>query len=157
MDEHLRYYEKASGVKGIVLQEKLSEYILNNPFTAKKVLVVVNPKDKMQIFERKQKLIGKKYCVTYSSERLIEILHPAYNKGTAFQFMADYYGVPIEKTIAIGDNLNDLPMLKAAGLGFAVKNADFALKAEVGSFAYSNDENAVGRIIEEYGYTKEEV
>ena len=42
-------------------------------------------------------------------------------------------------------------MLKTAGLGIAVKNAEDSLKKEVFAYGYSNDENAVGRIIEEYG------
>ena len=70
--------------------------------------------------------------------------------------LADYYHVPIEKTIAVGDSLNDLPMLTAAGLGLAVKNADAALKEQVRTFPYTNDENAVGRIIAEYGFLGED-
>ncbi len=69
--------------------------------------------------------------------------------------MADYYGVPVERTIAVGDSLNDLPMLEAAGLGIAVKNADEALKNRALAFGYSNDENAIGKIIETYGFTGE--
>ena len=52
--------------------------------------------------------------------------------------------------IAVGDGLNDLPMLEAAGLGLAVENAESALKEVVRVFPYTNDENAVARIIEQY-------
>ena len=69
--------------------------------------------------------------------------------------MADYYHVPVERTVAVGDSLNDLPMLEAAGLGLAVRNADEMLKDKAISFEYSNDENAIGRIIERYGFTGE--
>ena len=55
----------------------------------------------------------------------------------------------------MGDSLNDLPMLEAAGLGLAVRNADEMLKDKAISFEYSNDENAIGRIIERYGFTGE--
>ena len=71
------------------------------------------------------------------------------------RFMADYYHVPVERTVAVGDSLNDLPMLEAAGLGLAVRNADEMLKDKAVSFEYSNDENAIGRIIERYGFTGE--
>lgn len=46
-------------------------------------------------------------------------------------------------------------MLEAAGLGIAVKNADEALKDKALAFEYSNDENAIGKIIETYGFTGE--
>ncbi|MFQ7078864.1 MAG: HAD family hydrolase [Christensenellaceae bacterium] len=78
-----------------------------------------------------------------------------FSKGSAVRFMADYYHVPVERTVAVGDSLNDLPMLEAAGLGLAVRNADEMLKDKAISFEYSNDENAIGRIIERYGFTGE--
>ena len=86
---------------------------------------------------------------------MVEVTSRAYSKGTAVKFMADYYGVPIERTIAAGDSLNDLPMLQAAGLGLAVKNADEALKDKAQSFPFTNDEDAIGKIIETYGFAKE--
>ena len=86
----------------------------------------------------------------------MEVTSKQYSKGTAVRFLADYYHVPIEKTIAVGDSLNDLPMLTAAGLGLAVKNADAALKEQVRTFPYTNDEYAVGRIIAEYGFLGED-
>ena len=76
-------------------------------------------------------------------------------RARAVRFMADYYGVPVERTIAAGDSLNDLPMLEAAGLGLAVKTPTKRLKDKALSFEYSNDENAIGKIIETYGFTGE--
>ena len=46
-------------------------------------------------------------------------------------------------------------MLQAAGLGLAVKNADEALKDKAQSFPFTNDEDAIGKIIETYGFAKE--
>ena len=48
-------------------------------------------------------------------------------------------------------------MLKTAGLGIAVKNADISLKQERAPYEYSNDEDAIGHIIRQYAYAKEEV
>lgn len=46
------------------------------------------------------------------------------NKGTALTSIAEYFGVDVSKTIAIGDGLwNDAPMIEAAGFGVAMKNA----------------------------------
>ena len=154
-DEKLRWYEEASGVKGIVFNEKASEFILKNTFSVKKVLTVVTPEERIPLYERLSKRLGDKYYVMFSSDRLIEILHKSYSKGTAVQFLADYYGVPVEKTVGVGDNFNDLPMIQAAGVGIAVKNADISLKQKVEPYAYSNDEDAIGHIIRQYGYTKE--
>ncbi len=93
--------------------------------------------------------------VTKSADVLVEVINANYSKGTAVEFLAAHYGVPLEKTVAIGDQLNDVPMIEKAGLGIAVKNADEALKRRAHTFAFTNEEGAVGKIIEKYGYTEE--
>ena len=83
------------------------------------------------------------------------MINANYSKGTAVQFLADYYGVPIEKTVGVGDQLNDISMIQAAGLGVAVKNADERLKAVADHVCeYTNEEGAVGKLIEQFGFCK---
>jgi phosphoserine phosphatase len=43
----------------------------------------------------------------------------AARKAEALREWADEYGVPLERTLAIGDGANDLLMMQAAGLGVA--------------------------------------
>ena len=85
----------------------------------------------------------------------MEVIHPQYSKGTAVQFLADYYQIPIQKTIGIGDQWNDLPMIEQAGLGIAVANADEKLKEKAMTIAYTNEESAVAKVIEKYGFMEE--
>ena len=64
------------------------------------------------------------------------------NKGTAVRFLADYYGVDVSRVAAIGDQLNDVPMILAAGGKFAVSNAESELK-ELARVVPSNEEDGV--------------
>lgn len=156
-DEALGEYEKTCGVKGyVVTEEPISEFILRKNLKILKVLVIVPAEEKYEVYKAVSNVLGEKFYVTYSTAHLVEVTNKKYSKGTAVEFMADYYGVPIERTVAVGDGLNDLPMLEAAGLGLAVKNADEALKNKLPVFSYSNNENAIGKIIEAYGFTGEE-
>ena len=50
------------------------------------------------------------------------------NKGSALEWIANHHGVKIEETIAIGDWVNDLPMLRAAGRSFAMGQAPEVVK-----------------------------
>jgi len=52
------------------------------------------------------------------------------DKGTALRFVADHYGVALEHVVAIGDWINDIPMLKVAGRSFAMGHAPAAVKSE---------------------------
>lgn len=45
------------------------------------------------------------------------------NKGSGLRELADRLGVPMSRVMAIGDNGNDIPMLREAGFGVAMWNA----------------------------------
>ena len=154
-DEPLRMYERICGVKAKIFDGKFSALLRSENIKPVKILVMVAPDEREKVYRAAVEKFGERYYVTYSAAFLVEVTSKAYSKATALEFLANYYGVPMEKTVAVGDNMNDLPMLQAAGLGFAVKNADEGLKAKVRTYAYANDEDAVARIIEEYGFTKE--
>lgn len=68
------------------------------------------------------------------------------NKGAAVEFLTAYYRIPREQCAAIGDQLNDLPMLQAAGGAFAVANAQDALKRRARVVA-SNEEDGVAEAL----------
>lgn len=61
--------------------------------------------------------------VSYSSNRYMEFNAAGVNKGQGLLDLAEYLGIAIEETIAVGDNSNDLPMLQVAGLSVAAGNA----------------------------------
>ena len=84
-----------------------------------------------------------------SDEEYYEILPKGVNKGILVEKLAENLGISIEKTIAIGDNDNDVAMLKNAHIGIAVSNASEKAKAVADYITVSNEENAVAKIIDE--------
>ena len=57
-------------------------------------------------------------------------------------------GIDPNKIIAIGDNENDISMIKTAKLGVAVSNAIDELKAVADLVTVSNNEHAIAAIVE---------
>lgn len=51
------------------------------------------------------------------------------DKGTAVVWLAEHYGVALDDVVAVGDWLNDVPMLKRAGHSFAMAQAPAEVKA----------------------------
>ena len=89
--------------------------------------------------------------VSYSSNRYIEFNHQGVNKGQGLKKLADILGVDIKDTIAIGDNFNDLSMIKVAGLGVGVQNTVEDMKKECNVITKAtNNENAVAEVINKY-------
>ena len=58
----------------------------------------------------------------------LEIVSHGMNKGIAVHKMAELLGYPIEDTLAIGDEANDIPMIREAGIGAAMCNGLAAAK-----------------------------
>jgi hydroxymethylpyrimidine pyrophosphatase-like HAD family hydrolase len=84
---------------------------------------------------------------------IVDILPVGSSKATALQHLAGLRGLSVEETVAIGDNWNDLPMLRLAGHSVLMANAPADLKAIAHqngwTIAASNDEDGVAQAIEE--------
>ena len=79
---------------------------------------------------------------------LYEILPKGVSKGNALTQMAGLLGIPMENTIAVGDYNNDVAMIRAAGLGFAVANAVPEAKAVAKYLTVSNNDHAIAAIVD---------
>ncbi len=155
-DEYLKMYESIVGADAIIVQDKLmSQFVKEQGFCPGKVLAMLPPNDneRVRLLLQNENFAG---CdVTRSSASLIEVSNASYSKGTSIEFLAEKYHIPVDKTIAIGDQINDLSMIQRAGLGVAVKNADAYLKEHAVTCPYTNEEDAVAWVIENYGYEEE--
>lgn len=79
-----------------------------------------------------------------------EVLPKGSGKGEVLLKTAELMGIAPEKTIAVGDNDNDVSMLSAAGIGIAVANASERAKSAADMSTVSNMEHAIARIIEDF-------
>lgn len=84
----------------------------------------------------KDNIIDKEY-------EYIDITPKDINKDTALKILSNYLNVDNNEIMAIGDNLNDLDMVKNSGLGVAVANAYDELK-EVAKYTTDNTVEAGG-------------
>ena len=82
-----------------------------------------------------------------SERTLYEMVPKNINKGTLVLKLAEILGIDKNKTIAIGDFDNDVPMLKAAKLGIAVSNASENAKKVADIITVSNEEHAIAKVI----------
>ena len=83
------------------------------------------------------------YSMVRSSKIFLEFLHRGIEKGSALKSLASYLNVKMDETMAIGDAGNDISMIKAAGIGVAMKNA-FPEVLEIADYITKNDNNNSG-------------
>lgn len=89
-------------------------------------------------------------CVSSSAPQNVEINHKNANKGQALMALASHLGIPRENTLSFGDGLNDLSMLRDAGIGIAMKNACPEALEIADWITVSNDEDGVALGIEKF-------
>ena len=87
----------------------------------------------------------------FSCNEYLEFVPLGISKGAAVRFLAAYLNIPIENTIAVGDAENDIPMLHAAGLGVAMKNATDDIKLYADCITeLDNNQGGVGEVIRKF-------
>ena len=100
--------------------------------------------------EMRKTTAGKLFDV-FSKPEMLEFSHLQSNKGDALRFMAEFYGVPMGDTIAVGDEENDCPMIEAAGIGVAMANASQVVK-DAADYVTERDNNhsGIAEVIEKF-------
>jgi Cof subfamily protein (haloacid dehalogenase superfamily) len=88
--------------------------------------------------------------VVRSWDRLIEATGPGASKGDALARLAAHLGTSQSRTMAVGDQDNDLSMIAWAGLGVAMGNASPAAKAAADVIAPSLEADGAAWAIERY-------
>lgn len=96
--------------------------------------------------ERLSKLFPE-MAVTSSIFNNIEINAQNANKGQALRFLCAHLGLDVSESMAFGDGSNDLSMIKAAGTGVAMANADPMLLAAADYVTDDNDSDGVAKAI----------
>lgn len=85
--------------------------------------------------------------VTSSGKNNFEILKKGVSKGRALEILCSHLRILPEETIAIGDNENDISMLKFAGLSVVMDNGLETVKNIADYVTSSNNEDGVAQAI----------
>ena len=89
----------------------------------------------------------------YGSAELA-IMNPACSKASGVIELARYLSIPLGQIMAIGDNNNDLEMLRTVGWGVAMGQASEAVKSAARTVTASNWEDGVAKAIQHYALCK---
>jgi Cof subfamily protein (haloacid dehalogenase superfamily) len=115
-----------------------------------KILIIQEDQDFSAVLEALTPMAGTHCELVKSEPTYLEVLPESVSKGHALTMLVDRLGVDIREVIAIGDNLNDLEMIRTAGLGVAVDNAHPKLKEHAQYMASSHLDHAVAEVIEKF-------
>ena len=118
------------------------------PFRIEKInLYFENVSDRERIRER---LEGRPLKLADSIGYMLEVVSSLADKGRGLRKLCAHLGVPMEETIAMGDQMNDVEILRAAGFSAAMGNACPDAKAAATIVAPDCDHDGVAWVIDRY-------
>ncbi|VVN67552.1 Sugar phosphatase YidA [Pseudomonas fluorescens] len=88
--------------------------------------------------------------VSRSQPVFLDVTAMQANKGAALATLAEFLGVALEQTAAIGDGGNDPAMFNVAGLSIAMGQAEEAVKRQADVVTGPNTEDGAAQAIERY-------
>lgn len=92
-----------------------------------------------------------------SAPYLLEFFDQKVDKGRAVKELADYLRIGSSEVICVGDQENDLPMLRYAGVGAVMQNGAPEVKAAADYITEkNNNEGGVAEVVERFILAKEE-
>lgn len=156
-DDVLRYpfkgkyselYEKALKISGV---ESGWDGLLEHTENVFKLLSITDNIDETnKLIAEVKAEFGDKIDSFKSADQFAEIVAPGVSKASALKFLAKKFGAEISETVAIGDSENDIPMIKAAGLGIAMGNATDDVKAACDVLTGICEENGFADAVYKY-------
>lgn len=152
------YIEKMSqklggtGIKTRIVEDVKS--LIGNPVQVLKMgFNMIDDEISPKIIEEVKAIEGLR--VVQSAPTLMDIMNEDVSKGKAIHALADIFNITTDQIMAMGDNDNDLEMIRTAGVGVAMGNARDAVKAVADDIALHHEEDGVAWALNKYVLSKE--
>ena len=95
--------------------------------------------------------------IVKSFKYFCEIANKNATKGHAVKFLAEKYGVTTKEVMAIGDQNNDIEMVRAAGIGVAMGNGTEQIKAAADFITDTVQNNGFVKAVDKFVWEKADV
>lgn len=86
----------------------------------------------------------------YPDVDFINVVSPKVSKGKALEELCAFYQIPLTQVVAIGDGVNDVSLLKTAGLAVAMGNCVDELKSVAHVVTHDVDHSGVAEAIKRF-------
>jgi len=125
----------------------ISRRVEDKDFIFDKFVIWVNEYSDFELFRRE---VGKHFSIIDRGNGFYENVPLGCTKATAIGKVLEMYGIPRENAYAIGDSMNDLPMLEAVPNSIAMGGAE-CLYPYVSYITSSVEEDGIERALKHFG------
>lgn len=119
-------------------------------FDINKCLMTAEPERAAVLEKELQEKYGSVASVYRSEPFFIEIMPKNVDKASSLDKMLETVGMTRENAICCGDGFNDVSMIKYAGIGVAMGNAQPVVKEAADYITATNDEDGLVQVIDRF-------
>ena len=112
-------------------------------FAPFKILMSVDPSVIGEVQLRIAPLLPAGLTIVRTAPFYLEVIPAHINKGAGLLKACEAIGISPSETVAFGDSENDIEMLRTAGIGIAMANADQQVKRAADRVTLSNNDNGI--------------
>lgn len=133
-DDRAYCFDRTPPVRGFAEEEGLRIAVVDDPagFLGQGSFVkslLIGPPAALDVLRPSlERIAGDGARLVRTRSTYLELVPPDASKGAALQRLAHYLELPVERIVAVGDQENDVEMLRAAGLGIAMPHAPEAVR-----------------------------
>ncbi len=115
-----------------------------------KCLIVGEP-ERLAVLEKEmQETLKDKMGVFRSEPYFLELVPKGIDKARSLEVLLKETEMTKEEMMAVGDGFNDLSMIRYAGMGVAMANAQTVVRDSADFITLSNDEDGVAHVVEKF-------
>lgn len=132
----------------VVLSEKLTAPLSVPPYKML-ALSLEGSETLMPLKRRIEEEFSETINPMFSQVGYLELLPKAASKGNALHFLCNHLDIPVENTYAAGDSENDIAMLQAAAVSYAMQNGDETVKSSAAYItALDHNHDGIAEVLE---------
>ena len=146
LNDRIHAYKKNAGLEPVLMEDE--ELLIRQGVT--KILWIDTEEKIQQIQEEIPDDAFSQVTFCTSQTTYLEFFNSQVSKAKAMERLGQLFNIRQEEMIAVGDGLNDLPMIEYAGLGVAMANACPEVLEVADYITSSCDEEGVARAIEQF-------
>ena len=138
-------YECKNNAMECSVVEDLEQFL---SFAPVKILMSVQPEQLAAVQREIAAFLPDTLTVVQTAPFYLEVIPKTINKGQGIRDICSVLGIKTENVIAFGDAANDIPMLRAAGVGVAMGNAAEDVKVAADLVTLSNNDDGIAAALE---------
>jgi hypothetical protein len=143
-------YVQKEAILNVMQTKKVPNFLEAVTFPVEKCLIVGEETRLARLEKEMYEALKGRMEVYRSEPYFLELVPKGIDKAQSLAVLLEEIGMTREEMIACGDGFNDLSMIKYAGLGVAMDNAQEAVKAAADFITHSNDADGVAHVVERF-------